>query len=163
MGFGRPFPVRIGTVEGEQAYDCVWPIMSRRIWGREAAVSPFFVMLPAGLLLHMEWEWTPPSPLLLPPSVPTGRFSSGIFWSGDERGQLGRDRARMLSGRRGSSDDHPLLVTARDDPVRASQKPYGTREEGLMRAGSCRNLGKERRPGRRGRGDDATRLSASRL
>lgn len=75
-------------------------------------------------------------------------------------------RARMLNGQRRSSDDHPWLVTARDVPVRASQKPYGTREEGLMRAHSCRNLGKERMFGDWGgkeQGHDATRLSASRF
>lgn len=104
--------------------------------------------------------------------VPTGPVSqakdnSGLGNWGQKLGLL--YRRRMLNGRRGSSDDHPLLVTARDDPVRASQKPYGTREEGLMR-GVLQEFG-EKGAGRAGRGTrgawremyDATRLTASRL
>lgn len=50
----------------------------------------------------------------------------------------------MLSGRRGSSDDHPLLVTARDAPVRPSQELYGTREEGLVRGSSLQAFGEKK-------------------
>lgn len=112
-------------------------------------------------------------PLCCPSPVPTyADYYSQIFWFGYctyDGGQLARycgPAQRMLNGQRGSSDDHPWLMTARDVPARASQKPYGTREEGLMRGRLAGIWGKERMFGDWGRkeqGHDATRLSASRF
>lgn len=60
------------------------------------------------------------SSLLLPPSVRPHRADfSGPALALVDRGSFRRYRVRMLNGRWGSSDDHPLLVTARDVPARA--------------------------------------------
>lgn len=148
---------------GKKSY-CVANNVSENLGRESLAVSPFFHQLGHCCYYYCTWDRIE---LVLLRSVPTVRFSG--LAGGYNGGQLGRYRARMLNGRRGSSDDHPLLVTARDVPARASQKPYGTREGKLMRRPSCRNLGKRAQVwgrgggGRSSQGHDATRLSASRL
>lgn len=143
----RPFPVRLGTASN----------VSENLWDR----GPCRLTLPAGAPAVLGIGSLTPLPSGCHLPVPTGRFIC-LGWVYDpgvvgKLGWLDCTRMRILNGRRGSSDDHPLLVTARDVPARASQKPYGTREEGLMRARLAGILGEwapagrgEGRGGRRG-------------